>query len=483
MISFKKIKDGASAELIAHKKNRIVSVILLGFAGLFYGFGTTARYSVYPSGIAIFIYVVSLICLFNAGINVFKDMHDIPSADVQMSMPLNSTERYFSRLLTIFYIWALPFLISAACAILLSMVNCIINTNDLSKLYDSKYVTPAEITGFNFRLLLCYTEALLFIISTTVICQCCIGSKAESKYMPLLVMAVIYFLPVITYYSVSSKFADVDTDTFLFLSNISIYSDLFDDDQAAGVIALSAKCLIWLAVIFCSVFIYKKRDARSVGRPIVFTAFFETVTGLSLFIFFNAAHIDGGFNLTALFLAWLGSIVLRVIASRKEFAFSKIAVWSVLYLVYYAVFLLFMFAAFKTGGFGALYRVPDKADLYAAKNISVTVYPPDYYNHYNSEKKYSMDKDVNCHPTKDLESVGNFLDYVSDEAKLQSRIDGFFVRNMFGRGEQRDDCSYLCSVTVSSGSYYYNKIYEVRFYLPADEVNEFIEECRKFQSE
>lgn len=474
MISTEKIKYGASAELIAHKKNRIVSAILLGFAGLFYGLGTTEHYGVNPSGISLFIYFVSLICLFSACVNVFKDMHDIPSADVQMSMPLSSTERYFSRLLTIFYIWVLPFLISAACGFLLSLM--------FSPRYDPSdkislvnHHPTVTIASFNLRILLYYTETVLFVVAAAIICQCCVGSKAESRYMPILLMAVMNYLPVAVYYSVSDKFAYTKSNTLRRLSNMSLLSIFYDDDSAADIIFLIVKCLIYLAVIGLGVLIYKKRDARSVGRPIVFTAFFEVVIGLSLLLFFNMGSV---FNPTAMFFAWLGSIILRLIASRKEFAFSKIFLWTGLYILYYIAFLLFMFIAFKTGGFGALYKVPDKADLIESKigSVQVTIYD-DYIYNYHDHNKYSMEKGVNFNSAREMESVDKFLKNVSEEAKLQSKVKGLFTDKMFGTSDNIR--AYICTVGLYSTDGRF--IYSVSFYIPRSEASRFIEICKGFE--
>ena len=383
MVSFKKIRNGALSELIAHKKNRVVSILLLAFAGLFYGFRTTAGRDVYPSGMAIFLYGAALICLFSACVNVFKDMHDIPSADVQMSMPLNSTERYFSRLLAVVYIWVLPFVISAACAILLSSLIAPLDENYSlygNYNYNKTLATSADVAVYDLKLLLGYIEVVLYIIAATVISQCCVGSKAESKYMPILLMLVLTVLPMTVYSSIGYKFvANINYSTVRLLSNTLLTSVIDSDDSAKEYIFSAVKSIIYLALIVCGVLIYKKRDARSVGRPIVFTAFFEIVMGLSLLQFFTVAHIDGIFSFTALFFAWLGSIILRVISSRKEFSFKKIFRWSGLYLVYYAAFLMFMFIAFKTGGFGALYDIPTVSELKndSIDSISVKIYTPD----------------------------------------------------------------------------------------------------------
>lgn len=478
MISFTKIRNGASSELIAHKKNRVVSIILLAFGGLFYGFGFTAsgRY-IYPSGISLFIYAVSLVCLFNACVNVFKDMYDIPSADVQMSMPLNGRERYFSRLLVIFCIWVLPFIISAACAFILSAMFATSHSYG----HDYNYVTnaavkTAEIAAYNLKLLLCYMETVLFIIASTIICQCCVGSKAESRYMPIIVMAVLTFLPMTLYYLINDTFADVDQGTFRLLTQTLLFSLLGDDETTEELIFSAVKSLIYIAVIGCGVFIYKKRDARSVGRPIVFTAFFEAVMGLSLLLFFAVAHMDGSFSLTAMFFAWLGSIILRVISSRKEFSFTKILRWSGLYLIYYAAFLLFMFIAFKTGGFGALYNIPDlnNGKVY---HVAVTVYTPDdSWRGYRGEECSRNEKAYN------MEDVRDFLELTADKAKMQSRLNKVFLREMFGRGwydrELINESRYVVVELSSNDSYY--SVYRIEFYMPADEVYTFIKEFDEF---
>lgn len=195
--------------------------------------------------------------------------------------------------------------------------------------------------------------------------------------------------------------------------------------------------------------------------------------GLSLLLFFNIGSV---FNPTAMFFAWLGSIILRLIASRKEFAFSKIFLWTGLYILYYIAFLLFMFIAFKTGGFGALYKVPDKADLIESKigSVQVTIYDDYLYSYYH---KYSMEKEVNFNSTREMESVDKFLKNVSDEAKLQSKVKGLFTDKMFGSNDSIR--AYWCTVGLYSTDGRF--IYSVSFYIPRSEAGKFIEICKGFE--
>lgn len=78
MISFANILNRASEGLAEHKKNIIVSAVILGAAGLFFGFGTKFTYDngttgVLPSYISLCLYALSFVCLFAVCINAFGD--------------------------------------------------------------------------------------------------------------------------------------------------------------------------------------------------------------------------------------------------------------------------------------------------------------------------------------------------------------------------------------------------------------------------
>ena len=136
-----------------------------------------------------------------------------------------------------------------------------------------------------------------------------------------------------------------------------------------------------------------------------------------------------------------------------------------------------MFAAFKTGGFGALYKVPDISDLREAKVscVNVSVNASDGYHGYVS--KYSMEKNVSPYLSKDMTSLENFMEAVSDNAKKQSKIKGMFGWKMFGSNSVR---AYRCYVTLTSEN---GRLYSVEFYIPADEISGFIDECNGFKTD
>ncbi|MGN0638552.1 MAG: hypothetical protein ACI4J0_09285 [Huintestinicola sp.] len=474
-MSFTRIYKGSNAELIAHKKTRVITIILLAFAGMIYGLDTSSRGDyVNPSGLGIFIYFAALVPLFSCCTAVFKDMHDIPTADVQMSMPLSSEERYFSRLLTICRIWLIPFFISAAGAFLLSAMfagtHYTYHSSDITD-YSRTY-HPEVLMVYNLQMLLWFLAAVLFIIAVTVVCQCCIGAKAESKYLPVMMMTALSIFAPAMYFFVTDNFAEVQTSGEPFIYSLWTFSALFVEfDSVRDMILMLVNCLISLGVIYCGRFICRKRDARTVGKPIVFPLFFEVIMFVTLTLFFVLFHTDWD-SFVVMFLSWLGSIILRIVVSRKNFSFAKIGIWTGMFIGYYIVFLLFMYIAFLTGGFGAITKTPVSSEYVGVgANVDIrivecrTVY---WYDGYDNEELINSGFQLAL-TGGNTEKLQSFVDNISRTASRQPRIKGLFSRQMFGT--HMPSGIYHCTVNVrvtdkyyDDGSYRYgNTIYSAEF--------------------
>lgn len=482
-MSFTRIYKGSNAELIAHKKTRVITIILLAFAGVIYGLNTSSRGdNVNPSGLGVFMYFAALVPLFSCCTAVFKDMHDIPTADVQMSMPLSSAERYFSRLLTICRIWLIPFFISAAGAFLLSAMFA--GTHYSYDSYDirdySRTYHPEVLMAYNLHMLLWFLAAVLFIIAVTVVCQCCIGAKAESKYLPVMLMTALSVFAPAMYYFITDSFADVHTSGEPFIYSLWTFSALaVDFDSVRDTVLMIVNCLISLGVIYCGQFICQRRDARTVGKPIVFPLFFEVIMAVTLTLFFVLFHTDWD-SFVVMFLAWLGSIILRIVVSRKNFSFAKIGIWSAMFVGYYVIFLLFMYIAFLTGGFGTIAKTPSPSE-YEGVGANVEIYiketwtPYHYSNDYEEFINSGFELALNSGNKEKLQS---FVDDISRTASRQARVNGLFSYQMFG-GEIQSG-TYKCSVNVrvtdeyyDDGSYRYgDTIYRAEFYLNRSDAEE-----------
>lgn len=482
MISYKRIYRASSAELISQKKTRIISIILLAFAGIIYGFDTASRGDrADPSYLAVFLYFTALVPLFSCCVSVFKDMHDIPSADVSMSMPLSGIERYFSKILTIVRTWLVPFLISAAGAFLFSSMfggSHYSYSFDERMTYENTY-HPEVMMKYNLQMFLWFMAAVLFIISVTAVCQCCIGAKAESRYLPVMLMtALSIFIPAV-YAFVTDSFANVSVNSYYLeyspLYCIWSFSALAAEfDSLKNVLLMLLNCLISAGVVIGGAFICRKRDARTVGKPIVFKAFFEIIMAVTLTLFFILVHVSSG-NLFVLFLGWLGSIILRIVVSRKNFSFSKIGIWTAMFAVYYVLFLVFMYIAFLTGGFGAIYKTPS-ADAFGGNNATIRVDIDNYSGHgfYSDYCSADFDKSL---ANGGRDEVMSFIDSVSKTAAKQSRIPGVFSYEMFG-GEPN---FYKCTVSVyaDSSKYSYSSVvYRITFYVTDSERHDITELTR-----
>ena len=479
MISYKRIYRASSAELISQKKTRIISIILLAFAGVIYGFDSSSRGDrVDPSYLAVFLYFTALVPLFSCCVSVFKDMHDIPSADVSMSMPLSGIERYFSKILTIVRTWLVPFLISAAGAFLLSAIfggSHYYYSFDERMTYENSY-HPEVMMKYNLQMFLWFMAAVLFIISVTAVCQCCIGAKAESRYLPVMLMtALSIFVPAV-YAFITDHFADVSLsdyfDDYSSLFYVWTFSAIFAEfDSLKNVLLMILNCLISAGVIIGGAFICRKRDARTVGRPIVFKLFFEIIMAVTLTLFFLIMHVGSG-NLVVLFLGWLGSIILRIVVSRKNFSFSKIGVWTGMFAVYYVLFLVFMYIAFITGGFGAIYKTPS-ADAYDGSNVIIGIDIDEigldgYFSDHCSAK---LEKSLR---NSGRDEVMSFVDSVSKTAAKQNRLPGIFTYEMFG-GKRN---YYRCAVSVNlrdGENNYSSRIYRISFYVSDSGRHDIVE--------
>lgn len=484
MISFTRIYKGSNAELIAHKKKRVITIILLAFAGVIYGLDTSSRGdNVNPSALGVFMYFAALVPLFSCCTAVFKDMHDIPTADVQMSMPLSSAERYFSRLLTICRIWLIPFFISAAGAFLLSAMFA--GTHYSYDSYDirdySRTYHPEVLMVYDLHMLLWFLAAVLFIIAVTVVCQCCIGAKAESKYIPVMMMTALSIFAPAMYFFISDNFADIQTSGEPFIYSLWTFSALgVDFDSVRDTVLMIVNCLISLGVIYCGMFICQRRDARTVGKPIVFPLFFEVIMFVTLTLFFVLFHTDWD-SFVVMFLAWLGSIILRIVVSRKNFSFAKIGIWTALFIGYYVIFLLFMYISFLTGGFGVISKTPAPSEydgVGASVNICIKECRKSYqYTGYDNEELINSRFELAL-SGGNKEKLQSFVDNISRTASRQPRINGLFSNQMFGT--DMPSGIYNCSVNVGvtdkyneDGSYRYGySIYRAEFNLTRSDAEE-----------
>jgi len=465
MSSLKRINSSALSELIVHRKSHIISIILLGISGLTY-LNTTMNKGSEPEPyfLSIMFFFFSLCPLFFTCVNVFKDMHDVPSADVQMAMPLSARERFLSKMMTIGYVWFFPFLA------FFSFGN--IGSSILNSVFQMgySYSNPApvpEMIAANMNIMLQGISCSLFIIGVCVLSACCIGSKAESIYLPGILMITISLLPSQTSDFIRRKFANASTfGSSSGLLKIFGFSSIFcDTDEPFYILTLTLNCIFSVLLIFIAMRAYEKRDAKTVGYPVVYKVFFEFVLCSSLAVIFQLIHTNYGVEIIPLFIFYVGSLILRMIVSRKDITLVKILQWTGLFAAYYAVFIVFSFAACVTGGFGMKNITPDTSSFPAKAKYSccMNFNQNDYQNSSISEAILSED-DV-----KDIAKI------CSEYIGKQNRSENFFTDSMiFGFSKHRNKYA-VCSVTINSNNPnrdYYGTVYYANIRLTKKDAGE-----------
>ncbi len=472
MESIANIRNSVSSLLAAQKKNRLASALLLAAAGLLYGFGS------YPFIISLVLYAAALIFLFRDCMNLFTDKYDIPPAN-EPSVPLTDAEEYFSRLLAMAYIWLLPIVISVLCSFILSKFTA------LAASVNGGGSSAAGASVFGLKLLAGYIETALYILAATVIYQCCTASKRESFYMPLLlIMALLTAAPLMLSAAVSAvcfNHSDLLDNALDLLTNPMPFLLLDDYSSAEYFIVFAVRSLIYLAAAGCGVFIYKKRS-----DPMVFTVFLEIVVWLSLLLCFSVCHASSSFSLTAMFYIWLGSIILWAVASKEKLSPKMIFRRTGMYLVHYAVFLLFMFIAFKTNGFNGVGNIPDISELEDNGIMEITVWisiPNGGPTRYDIEYSTTAAAD-------DKEDIRAFMELTVNKSKMQSSLNKIYFREMFDNKMFAEEISSeSCEVTVFFGSHNWRAdhqghqkycLYDISFYMPLSEKENFIREFEEF---
>lgn len=371
--SFKKIVRAAVAETRVHKKLWIITLVLYGVALLLFAFNgdyrwtakvtdSTTNFTFIPSVAGSIFAVFGVLIGFFAALNVFRDMNNQQFCDISMALPLRADERFFSRLLSLFFLQVAPLLASTVLGNALAVL--------IGFFREGMFPQMQGISFFTLPLL--YLAGSLFIMAVTVLCACCCGAMAESAYFSLILMFIINLLPPMFFthlYEICAGYRNVGfihytSEGHDFLHNWGfLYLLTIDMEKVTSHCLVGS--LISLAVMFLSGLIYKKRDARTVGTPIASRVFFEIMmflgcaTVFSFFMFENEAF-------WGILVAAVIYIIINVIVSRARIGVKSVLLWVGKYLATTAVCVAVFTAASVTGGFGAIEIRPEAQYLEGA---------------------------------------------------------------------------------------------------------------------
>lgn len=382
-ISFKKIARAALAEVRVHKKLAIITLVLYGVSLILALFNWDAYYNQYlmaTDGTAVFapsVWGVLFACAgvvvsYFTALNVFRDMNNPQLCDVSMALPIKASERFLSKLLSLFYLQIVPLIIATlggnGIALICAMIK--LKTTDIPQA--SEYL---------FTIVFGCLAASLFIMAIAVLAACCCGAFAESAYFSLILMFIINAMPIAYINNVICGSAGIythilDADNIFDLGYWGLlYVFGYIDDLIPH---CAVNCVISLVVMLLSGLIYVKRDAKTVGTPIASRLFFEIIMFTGCVTVFSFS-VMSDLTFWGLLIAGVIYVIINIIVSRAKINVLSFLKWAGKYAATAAVFAVLLVATIKTGGFGLINSRPDIKYLDNAKfNIHYSIYSRNY---------------------------------------------------------------------------------------------------------
>lgn len=481
-ISFKKIARAAFAEVRVHKKLAIISYVLFGVSFLLAIFDSRVRWvnmdghpgtgMFFPSSWGVVFAIAGIAVGYFTALNVFRDMNNQQLCDVSMALPIKASERFFSKLLCLFYLQTAPLILSSLVGY---GVKVLYGYANFSRMEDDTLETL-------FMIVFGCLAASMFIMAIAVLCACCCGAFAESSYFSLILMFIINVMPLFYINNVvcgsagiSVRFYEID-----YIFDLGYWGFLFLLSSEDFISHCAVGCVISLAVMLLSGLIYVKRDARSVGTPIASRLFFEIimftgcVTVFSLFVMSDAA-------LWGLLIAGVIYIIINIIVSRAKINVLSFLKWIGKYAATTAVFTVLLVATIKTGGFGLINSRPDAKFLDGAKfDIS-------YYPYYNYSHNRNTDFTSNALTAEQADEVIK----ICKKHIIKGRLDLSTVDIIFGNTDSSSTAPLYIDTTSNKpirekpypisyfrekfdGSYYLN--YYQRITIPLSETEAMVKE-------
>lgn len=371
-ISLKRINRFALGEARTHKKFFIISNIVLGMGGLLYLFTSeiksdegmrydgasgqyipTEDYLIFnPSVLGLLLLVIGGAIGMICAAQIFRDMNNVQLGDVQLSLPMSASERYLSKLLALCYIHVIPLLLWSGIPSAINALRFVIvgSGKTINDTFD-QYFIPL--------FFLAILAGTLFTEAVTILCTVCCGAFAESIYFSLISIGCLSVGPALIWYTLTQTCAGQFGEPGLIFGVWTLsFVICAESNVVTGILGiLGVNCAVSVAVMFLTLLIYRRRDARSVGTPIANKVFFECMmfaglmTVYSMFFFRAEAYIG-------VIVVGIIYMVIHIITSRGKLNAKQLLAWFGKFLVSTAVFVALSGAAYVTGGFGMVTHLP-----------------------------------------------------------------------------------------------------------------------------
>ena len=290
-------------------------------------------------------------------VGVFREMHNRQQSDVIFALPMSAGERYVSKLLALVYLHILPVAVWSGIAALTTALADKGFRDDCYSPYDFNCFAP-DMCGKVFVVLI---AGMMFLDAIAVVCSVCCGRLAEIHYLTYLAVIAVSAAPLLLRAQLMEKIGGqvVKPGLVYFRWTLSLLA--WDDNASLGmyVKVCLVNCLISVAVMALVFLVYRRRDAGAAGKPIVSRIFFELVLACGLVAYY-ALLLFAISPAAAIALAGVVYLVIHIISFRGILSGTKIVLWTVKFFVTTAAFILLLWVAFATDGFGAIRYVPTR---------------------------------------------------------------------------------------------------------------------------
>lgn len=504
------IINAAKAENLLHRKSRFIvwflSIIgtIIGYSAIFDDIiRSTQRinspyyYSNYDETskmwsvewddfnmLGFFFCFIACISGISLTIKTFAELHHRTTSDMQFALPLSSSQRFISKLLSLGHCYFLPLVVPPAVAGAVASITSLFCPNVEGVAFTSIWAVATV-----------FMLGLITVFTVSIVAVSC-GRAAEPAYMSIILgVGLSFILPDIVYLiSVSNPYSYTGYDMFgkmSFCTYVLVaWSGEVMSDPLSLIVNLLLCILTFAVVMYLSYRIYKKRDGRSVGQPIVFHAVFEIILFLGIFL-----SVSAGFNYITVAISFVVYMIIRIVSQKENFK-KKVPVWIGLYVAYVLIVPLFLFASTATNGFGTdnkIIREIKKADKIEHMDVKLRHY---YYANSSTysdvdidaeSEYYSYNNDSVVRKQYDYEQIKEFLATLVENSKEIKDINGGKLFNRFSnltygyRGDyslaEKYDKYYRLDIDVSLPD---DRDFEINLYFDdenkAKEFAEFINE-------
>ena len=384
-------------------------------------------------------------------VDSFSCLHNKSVVDMKLSLPMTSSQRFFSNYLSGLFTYLAPFLGAQVLSLLFMCYGLIFMEGrtfeqKISYWNDGNWYVEDTIpyvceefsaaTPMLLKLILCGVLIMLMLYTVTVLITVCCGSKFECIAYTILVNALIPLTVVCVTFSIFDS-----------LYGITPYSEMYkiiSCTSAAGGIYAAIDWVteegtinhgVWAAVYFLitaaigalAFFLYRKRRAEQVSKPFVFKLVYYITTTCAMFCMVSLLGTAADVGLIpSIIITAIVYMIFEVVTNR---GFKRFWLSIIKYAVTFAAAFGMIWVGNKTGGFGAVSRVPSASSVVSVE-LTANGYEGAYdmFNYAVCYTRVRNDDYENYFETahepivlKDKESIGIILDAHRAEIAFDKR--------------------------------------------------------------